>query len=117
MGFKEILRNREARIRTPEFQAKIDKKRQEFIEILKSFGNNALNAGYNVILKTPFSIFANGMKLMYKKKYTGERFGKDFFKLFFGPDGTFHDLLKVVANAIHLSAKGAKIGIRKLFGI
>jgi hypothetical protein len=117
MGFKEIIANREARMLTPEFAAKIDKEKQEFIEILKSFGNNTLDAGYNVILETPFKIFANGMKLIYKKKYTGEKFGKDFMKLFFGPDGAFHNIAKVAASSIHLSGKAAKIGIRKLFAI
>jgi hypothetical protein len=117
MGFKEIMANREARILTPEFGAKIDKEKQEFIDILKSLGNNSLDAGYNVILETPFKIFMNGMKLIYKEKYTGEKFSKDFIKLFFGPDGTFHNLTKVAANAVHLSGKGAKIGIRKLFAI
>lgn len=112
---QDQLAKREARGRSPGFQAEIAKERGEFSTILNELGSNAYNAGVTTLLKTPTNIFLNSLKLIYSKKYKGDNFAKDTFKLFFGKDGIAHGTLKVAANAVHLAGQGAKIGVRELF--
>lgn len=115
--FEDQLLKREARLHSPGFMAEMAREKAEFKGILKDFGKNTLDAGYNVILKTPGQLFMNTMKAIYSNGYSGEKLANDSFKLFFGKDGTFHSLGKATANAIHLTGKTVKIGIRKLFAI
>jgi hypothetical protein len=115
--FEDMMNKREARLKSPAFIAEMAKEKMEFKSILKDLGSNTLDAGYGVLLKTPGQLFMNSMKAIYNKKYGAEAFTKDAFKLFFGKDGVFHNITKVTANAIHLSGKTVKMGVRQLFAI
>lgn len=114
---ESALRAREVRGRSPAFQAEMVKENAEFMKTLGDLGSNTLDAGVGIVLKTPYKLFTNGLKAMHDKKYGGKDYAKDALKLFIGKDGIAHNALKVTANAVHLSAKGVKIGIRKLFAL
>ncbi len=113
----KALKAREARGRSPAFQAEMAKENAEFMKVLGSLGSNTFDAGVGIVLKTPTSLFLNGLKVMYSKKYTGKHFRADAFKLFLGKDGIAHRTVKVAANAVHLAGQGAKIGVRQLFKV
>ena len=52
MNFLEKMKNaREARAKTPEFQADMAKEMAEFKEILKDLGKNTLDAGATILFK------------------------------------------------------------------
>ncbi len=109
------LQARETRARSPEFKAAMAKENAEFGSVLGKLGSNTLDTGVGLILKTPYKLLTNSLKLLYDKKYHGKDFAKDTLGLFLGRDGVAHNALKVTANAVHLTAKGTKIGLRQLF--
>ncbi|HOH11570.1 MAG TPA: hypothetical protein PLK92_02590 [Candidatus Paceibacterota bacterium] len=111
---ENILKKREARLRSPAFQAEINKEKAEFQGILRNLGNNALEAGLTFFFRGPLKMTANTLKLMYAKNYDAQRYGKDAFKIFFGKNGVMHSTVRVTANALHLTSKSVKIGFRKL---
>lgn len=119
MGFEAFIKDqiakREARGRSPKFQAEIAKEKAEFMSILGGMGKNTFELGVTALLKTPTSVFLNSMKLIYAEKYKFANYRDDAFKLFFGKNGIAHSTLKVAANAIHLAGQGAKISVRQLF--
>jgi hypothetical protein len=110
-----MMKARERRARSPAFKAEIAKENAEFKNVLAELGQNTWNTGVNTLLKTPYHLLVNALKAMHSKKYNAGDYSKDALKLFFGKNGVAHDILKVTANAIHLVAKGAKIGVRQLF--
>lgn len=112
---ESALKAREARAHSPAFQAEMVKENAEFMKVLGNLGSNTFDAGTGLILKTPYKLFTNALKTIYDKKYGGGDYAKDAFKLFLGKNGVGHNALKVTANAVHLGAKGAKVGIRQLF--
>lgn len=114
---QDQLAKREARGRTPEFQAAIAHEKAEFSNILHELGENALDAGMTTLLKTPTETFLKALKSLYSSKYGVMDLSKDVLKLFFGKNGVAHSTLKVAANAIHLAGKGVKIGVRELLKI
>ena len=115
--FETMMQKREIRAGSPEFQAEMNREKQEFNNILENLGKNTCDAGYSILLKTPMKLLSNALKTIYDKKYGKEAYLKDSFKLFFGKDGALHNTTKVVASTIHLSGKAVKIGLRKLFAI
>lgn len=116
-AFENMMRAREARARSPAFQAEMARENTEFVNVLKNLGNNTFDAGVGIALKTPTALFLNGLKAIYSKKYNMSDYATDTLKLFLGKDGVAHRTLKVAANAIHLAGQGAKIGVRQLFKI
>lgn len=119
MGLESFIHDqmakREARGRSPAFQAEIAAENAEFFKILENLGDNTLDAGITTLLKAPTSIFLNGLKTIYSKNYNTNAWIRDSFKLFFGKNGVAHKTTKVAANALHLAGQGAKIGVRQLF--
>ena len=113
----DALIAREARTRSPAFQAEMARESSEFFSTLGELGSNTFDAGITVLLKTPYHVFVNALKVIHNEKYKMSNFTQDAFKLFLGKDGVAHNVAKVTANAVHLGAKGAKIGIRQLFGV
>ncbi|MEI8174600.1 MAG: hypothetical protein WCG28_01470 [bacterium] len=114
---ENALKAREARAHSPAFRAEMAKENAEFVKVLESFGGNTWNAGVGLVLKTPYNLFVNQLKLFHDKKYSGKSYLKDNLELFIGKDGIAHNALKVTASAVHLGAKGAKIGVRRLFAL
>jgi len=112
---KDQLAKREARGRSPAFQAEIAAENAEFFKILENLGDNTLDAGITTLLKVPTSILLNGLKTIYSQKYGTKDWAKDSLRLFFGKNGVAHKTTKVAANALHLAGQGAKIGVRQLF--
>ncbi len=112
---RDALRAREARAKSPAFQAEMAQENAEFGKVLGNLAGNTFDAGVGIVLKTPYKFLTNSLRLLYDKKYHGKDFGKDTLGLFLGKDGVAHNALKVTANAVHLGAKGAKIGVRQLF--
>ena len=112
---KDTMRAREARGHSPAFQAEMVRERAEFTDVLNNFGKNTFDAGVGIVLKTPYHLLVNQLKLFHDKNYHGKNYLQDNLKLFLGKDGVAHNALKVTANAVHLGAKGAKIGVRELF--
>jgi hypothetical protein len=115
--FETMMREREVRERDPAFQAEMIREKREFNDILEKLGKTASDAGYSILLKTPMKLFSGALKSIYDKKYGGEAYLKESFKLFFGKDGALHETTKVAASTIHLSGKAVKIGLRKLFAV
>ena len=115
--FENMMRAREVRARSPAFQAEMARENTEFMNVLKNLGDNTLEAGIGILLKTPTTLFLKSLKTIYDKNYNLSNYVKDSFKLFFGKDGVAHKTIKVAANAIHLVGQGAKIGVRQLFKI
>lgn len=113
----KAMKAREARGRSPAFQAEMARENAEFMKVLGDLGSNTFDAGVGIVLKTPTILFLNALKTMYSKKYSAKDFGKDAFKLFLGKDGIAHRTIKVAANAVHLAGQGAKIGVRQLFKV
>ena len=111
---ENILKNREARLRSPAFRAEMTREKAEFQGILKDLGNNTLEAGLTFFFRGPLRMAANSLKLMYNRKYGAEQYGKDAFTIFFGKDGVMHGTVRVTANALHLTSKSVKIGFRRL---
>ena len=111
----KALKARETRGHSPAFQAEMAKENAEFMKVLGGLGKNTFDAGVGVVLKTPYKLFTNYLKLLHDRKYAGKNYMDDAFKLFLGKNGIAHNVLKVTANAVHLGAKGAKIGVRQLF--
>lgn len=114
-AFENMLRAREARARSPAFQAEMAREKTEFMDVLSKLGDNSFEAGSTVLLKTPYRLLMNGLRTAYDSKYTMKDYGKDTSKLFFGKDGVAHNVTKVTTNLLHLGMKGTKIGLRKLF--
>jgi hypothetical protein len=114
---RDALQAREIRARSPAFQAEMARESREFFDTLSELGSNTWNTGVGVILKTPYHLFVNALKAIHSKKYGAGNYAKDALKLFLGRDGIAHNALKVTANAVHLGAKGIKIGVRKLFAL
>ena len=106
---------REARGRSPAFQAEIVRENTEFRDILNDLKKETFDTGVAIVLKTPTSLMLNALKTIYKKKYGIGNYVEDSFKLFFGKDGIAHKTIKVSANAVHLLGQGAKLGVRQLF--
>lgn len=111
----KVLKAREARGRSPAFQAEMTKENSEFMGVLGELGKNTFDAGVGVVLKTPYQLFVNQLKLFHDKNYHGKDYLADNLKLFLGKNGVAHNALKVTASALHLGAKGTKIGVRQLF--
>lgn len=112
---KDQLAKREARGRSPAFRAEMAKESAEFGDALNDLGSNAYEAGVTIILKVPTELFLKAFKTLYNDKYGMGDYGKDIIKLFFGKDGAAHRTIKVAANAIYITGKGVKIGVRQLF--
>lgn len=112
---KDQMAKREARGRSPAFKAEMARENTEFFDILGKLGENTLDAGVTSILKVPTSVFLNGLKTIYDKKYNTDDYFRDALNLFFGKDGAAHKTIKVATNALHLAGKGTKIGLRQLF--
>ncbi len=112
-----MMAAREARDHSPAFQAEIARENAEFMNILGDLGNNTLDAGVGIVLKTPTALFLNAMKTLYKKDYKFGNYTQGAFKLFFGKEGVAHKTFRVAANAVHLVGQGAKIGVRQLFKV
>jgi hypothetical protein len=118
MGFIEnAMRAREARGRSPAFQAEMAREKAEFMTILNGLGKNTFDAGVGIVLKTPTNLFMNALKAGYKDKYGMKGYLGDAVKLFLGKNGVAHRTIKVAANALHLAGQGVKIGVRELFKI
>lgn len=114
---KKALRAREERAHSPQFERTMEKEMEEFRDILGGLGTNTWKAVVGILLETPYGLLRNSLKLLRDKEYNGMEFTGDALTLFFGKDGVVHDVLKVTASAVHLSAKGAKMATRKLFAI
>ena len=115
MNFESMMNDREARLRSPTFQAEMAREKAEFETISEKLRKEALDLGYNSILKVPAKHFSNAMKMIYDKKYGMKAYSKESFKMFFGKKGVGHGILKTGAAAIHLTGKTVKIGLRQLF--
>lgn len=118
MNFLEkIVNDREVRLRSPGFMAEMAREKAEFNDILKDLGNNTLDAGCSILWKAPVGLLGNALKTIYNKKYGINAYMKDSFKLFFDKNGVLHNVLKVTANAVAVTGKTVKIGIRQLLAI
>jgi hypothetical protein len=115
--FENMMRAREARGRSPDFQAEMARENAEFAEILNKLGKNTYDLGVNMILKAPTSVFLKAFKTLYDKKYKFDKYIEDTFKLYFGRTGIARKTIRVAANSVHLAGKGAKIGVRQLFKV
>ena len=115
--FENMMRAREARARSPAFQAEMARENTEFMNVLKDLGNDTFDAGVGILLKTPTTLLLNSLKTIYSKNYNWSNYAKDAFKLLLSKDGIAHRTIKVAANAIHLAGQGTRIGVRQLFKI
>lgn len=115
--FENMMRAREARGRSPDFQAEMIRENAEFTEILNKLGRNTYDLGVSMILKAPTSVFLSALRTLYDKKYGFNKYIEDTSKLYFGRNGVAHKTIRVAANSVHLMGQGAKIGVRQLFKI
>ncbi len=114
---KNFLQARETRTQSPAFRAEMAQENKEFFHTLNELGSHTWNLGVGAILKTPYQLLVNALKVPSSGKYDLGHFTTDALKLFLGKNGVAHNTLKVTASALHLGAKTAKIGVRKLFAL
>jgi len=113
---KEILKNREERTHSEPFQLEMQREKKELRETLDGLGTSIFASLTATCLRVPESVYKNGVRAYYKEDYTAGDYGKDVFKVLFGPEGAGHNILRVIGNALYLSiVKVPKIGLKKLF--
>lgn len=109
---KDQIRNREARLRSPGFQAEMLREKQEFKDQLKETGNSALDFIYTGLGKKVMGGAINSAaKLAFNKKYGFDNLLKDGTKAAFKATGMG---MKTMWEMAKTTGKAAKIGIRQL---
>ncbi len=109
---KDQIRNREARLRSPGFQAEMLREKREFKDQLKETGNSALDFVYTGLGKKVMGGAINSSaKMAFNKKYGFDNLMKDGTKAAFKATGMG---LKTMWEIAKTTGKAAKIGIRQL---
>ncbi len=113
-GFKNFIHEREARIRTPEFQAAIDIEKQEFQEQLSDTKDSCVNFLYNgVVKKVLWGTVKEEAKSLFSSKYSmADSLTSTTGKV---ADASWAGV-KAVGNILNATGKATKIGARYLLG-
>jgi hypothetical protein len=106
------LTNRDARLRSPGFQAEMLREKKEFKDQLKETGNSVLDFVYTGLGKKVMGGAINSAaKLAFNKKYGLDNLLKDGTKAAFEATGMG---MKTMWEMAKTTGKAAKIGIRQL---